>query len=396
MSLLIKALQKAEQGKRAEDKAGAGGSDLTLELAPLQANTNLGEMTSEQAQASADNKRVSQQTAAAMFKAKDGSRTRSAPRRIWLIAGFGLLLVMVLGIGFYSYLQSLQQPVAPLAYKPAAAGAKLQAEPATALPLAEQVAQAPVAEAASAVEEPRVAPAGMRDSKPEAQAMPVDASEPRKVQTAEPISFGEPIAEESPVKITTKAPEARINPTVLAAYQAFMAGNDNKAQDLYWQALRSDPLNVDALLGMAAVALREGRSNDAAGWYGKVLETEPRNAVAQAAMISLLDSADAVAHESRIKNLLAQKPEAAYLHAALGNLYAAQGQWPAAQQAYFDAYHFDSDNAEYAFNLAVSLDHMGKSSLALQYYKQAQTLLAGSAITKIDREQLAVRIAQLQ
>jgi uncharacterized protein HemY len=126
------------------------------------------------------------------------------------------------------------------------------------------------------------------------------------------------------------------------------------------------------------------------------MEIEPRNTVAQAAMISLLSEADPVTSESRIKNLLAQKPQAAYLHAALGNLYAGQNQWPAAQQAYFDAYHFDTGNAEYAFNLAVSLDHLGKTSLALQYYKEAQALLTNTAANNIDRAQLESRIAQLQ
>jgi tetratricopeptide (TPR) repeat protein len=147
---------------------------------------------------------------------------------------------------------------------------------------------------------------------------------------------------------------------------------------------------------MAAIAARQGRSNDALGWYGKVLEAEPRNNVAQAAMVSVMAQADPIGSESRIKNLLAQQPEAGYLHAALGGMYAGQNQWPLAQQSYFQALHFDAKNAEYAFNLAVSLDHLGKTAVALQYYKTTLELQSKSGIGNIDRTQVESRIAQLE
>jgi tetratricopeptide (TPR) repeat protein len=102
-----------------------------------------------------------------------------------------------------------------------------------------------------------------------------------------------------------------------------------------------------------------------------------------------------VAAESRLKSLLAQQPEAAYLHAALGGVYAEQNQWPSAQQAYFQAFRVDPASAEYAFNLAVSLDQMGKQDLALDYYQRARDLLPkqGGAV---GREGLDTRISQLR
>ncbi len=116
--------------------------------------------------------------------------------------------------------------------------------------------------------------------------------------------------------------------------------------------------------------------------------------------MNVLAQADPVSSESRIKNLIAQQPEAAHLHASLGNLYAEQKQWPAAQQAYFQAHHFAPSNAEYAFNLAVSLEQLGKPALALPYYQRALDLLNSSASASgsvaIDRAQLESRIRQLQ
>jgi tetratricopeptide (TPR) repeat protein len=187
-----------------------------------------------------------------------------------------------------------------------------------------------------------------------------------------------------------------VDPTLLAAYQAFTRGEDSLAQQKYRQVLQQDVRNVDALLGMAAIAQRQGRDADAQGWYQKVLEIEPRNTIAQSAMVTPRANTDVVGTESRIKSMIAQQPEGANLHAALGNLYAEQGQWPSAQEAYFNASRLAPNNADYAFNLAISLDQMGKSSLALKQYQRALDLLNKSDGSSPDRVQLEARIRELQ
>lgn len=198
------------------------------------------------------------------------------------------------------------------------------------------------------------------------------------------------------LQVTSRIPAAAIDPTLLAAYQAFSRGDDTSAQQQYRQVLQRDVRNVDALLGMAAIAQRQGRDADAMGWYQKVLEIEPRNTIAQSAIVRPQANVDAVGAESRIKNLLAQQPESASLHAALGNLYAEQNQWAAAQEAYFNASRFAPNSADYAFNLAISLDQLGKSGLALAQYQRALGLLDATGATTPDRAQLAARIQALQ
>ncbi len=188
---------------------------------------------------------------------------------------------------------------------------------------------------------------------------------------------------------------------MLSAYQAFSRGEDATAQQQYRQVLQRDVRSVDALLGMAAIAQRQGRDADAVGWYQKVLDIEPRNTIALSAMVvaainSPQANADVVGTESRIKSMLAQQPEAANLHAALGNLFAAQNQWTSAQGAYFDASRFAPNNADYAFNLAISLDQLGKSNLALKQYQRALDLLNKSGASSPDRATLEARIQALQ
>lgn len=91
--------------------------------------------------------------------------------------------------------------------------------------------------------------------------------------------------------------------------------------------------------------------------------------------------------------MLAKQPDDANLHVALGNLYAEQNQWPAAQQAYFEAYSLNK-TTDNAYNLAVSLDQMGKPKLALPYYIRAleQATDAGN----IDKAALQARISAIQ
>ncbi len=88
------------------------------------------------------------------------------------------------------------------------------------------------------------------------------------------------------------------------------------------------------------------------------------------------ESADPLRGESQIKILLREEPNAPYLHFTLGNMYAEQNRWGEAQSAYFAAYRLQNDNPDYTYNLAVSLDQLGKAAAAADYYRRALELAA--------------------
>jgi cytochrome c-type biogenesis protein CcmH/NrfG len=120
---------------------------------------------------------------------------------------------------------------------------------------------------------------------------------------------------------------------------------------------------------------------------------DPRDPVAQAGM-SAFSTGDAAGKESRLKQSLAQSPQSAALHFALGNLYTDQSRWGDAQQAYFNAFRLEPANALFAFSLATSLDHLGQGKLAAQYYGQAlQIDSVGNS--GFDRVQTQQRMNQL-
>lgn len=181
------------------------------------------------------------------------------------------------------------------------------------------------------------------------------------------------VASSPPAKPIHVEPQTRelIDPLLNRAYAAYRNGKLDEARQLYLDMLGKDGQNSDALLGLAAIAQQRGEDRIAAQYYLRVLNLDPRNAVANAGMSALGNNEN---YESRLKTLLREQSNSAALHFALGNLYAEQSRWGEAQQAYFNAYTLDTKNADLAFNLAVSLDHLGQGKLAAQHYQQALQL----------------------
>ena len=182
-----------------------------------------------------------------------------------------------------------------------------------------------------------------------------------------------------------------LDPLLNRAYLAYRNGKLDEARQLYLEMLGKDAQNSDALLGLAVIAQQRGEDRIATQFYLRVLNLDPRNAVANAGMSALSANEN---YESRLKTLLNEQGNSAALHFALGNLFAEQSRWGEAQQAYFNAYTLDTKNADLAFNLAVSLDHLGQGKLAGQHYQRALQLdPSGSA--NFDRAKISQRIDEL-
>ncbi|MDO9635862.1 MAG: tetratricopeptide repeat protein, partial [Thiobacillus sp.] len=143
---------------------------------------------------------------------------------------------------------------------------------------------------------------------------------------------------------------------------------------------------------LATIASVQNRDAEAQLLYREVLERDPRNATAQGALLDLLGNTDSQAAESRLKLLIERDPSP-QLYQTLGNLYAEQGRWSDAQSAYFEAWRAAPGNADYAFNLAVSLDQLRQYPAALTYYEKA---LASGGAHRFDRAQAEARVRQLK
>ncbi len=385
MSLLIKALKKAEesqQGSHTENAPTLQELEEELSLEPrTQAEAAPAKAAASGSGSSAAYDNVSSQGAANLFAAKapqaDGRKrllvALSAGALLLLAAGGGYVYVAINKPGLLISAQQANSP--PFSQAPVVSSSP----PENQAPLPDTgVVQAVV------MDEPEDAPS------PEAKPAPYAALTAARNREARAVE----VAPESAVRVS-RGTQPEINPDLTQGYQALQEGRLEAAQATYRRLLQQEPRNMDALLGMAAVAARSGNPGEAGRLYLRALDVEPKNAFAQAGLLNLLGSADPAGSEAKLKRLLADQPSA-FLYFALGNLYAAEGRWPDAQQAYFQAHHLASANPDYAFNLAVSLEHINQPRPALTYYQRALQLLGRDGMATFDRAAVETRIVQLK
>jgi tetratricopeptide (TPR) repeat protein len=170
-------------------------------------------------------------------------------------------------------------------------------------------------------------------------------------------------------------PNAAINDLLQKAYAALQQRELNEAGRLYDDALKLIPNQRDALLGAASTAAAQGRFSDAASFYQKQLASNPKDSFARAGLLALMnDGKSRAAVEQEVATLLKSNPRSAHLHFLKGVGFAASQRWSPAQRAFYEAYNLDNANPDYAFNLAVSLDHLKQLPLAQVYYERALQL----------------------
>ena len=164
-------------------------------------------------------------------------------------------------------------------------------------------------------------------------------------------------------------------------WQAYQSQDYDTSMRLYRRALKIEPENHDALLGVAAVSLQQNQIEVARDIYLKLLEKDPRDPHAHAGLANIAQSNGASLSEAKLKQLIEYRPDDSHLQFALGNLYVQKQSWPEAQQAFFNAWKGDSRNPDYAYNLAVSLDQLGKHKEARVFYEDSLKLAAGKNIS---------------
>ncbi len=322
---------------------------------------------------SVDQAMQSQQQAQALFTAKQAT---SSSRR-WLLIGTLLTVSIVCGAAVFYFWQvygtnvliSKPLPAASIAASPNATGPVAVATPKTDKQVDVMVTK----------------PAGLMHPKPH------PAASVTQVQTPTPKS--ENGADEQ-IQIHKTLIPATINAYLLNAYQLFTAGDSKGARPLYEKVLQTEPNNRDALLGMAAIALNSHQQEQAAALYSHLLDLDPTDADAIAGLTSLRRGSPELS-ESQLKKVLAHNPQSGPTLFELGNLYSRQSRWSEAQEVYFRALGSTPTNADYAYNLAISLDRLGQNRLALEYYQKAQAL-ATKAPGNFSEAVADKRIGQLQ
>ena len=197
------------------------------------------------------------------------------------------------------------------------------------------------------------------------------------------------------VSVTQNTRQNRPDELVNDAYLAYQNGDLARARQLYEDALADDPEHRDALLGRAAIHLKQSESRPAIEIYRRLLARNPRDHDALAGLNSLASDDNIERYETDLRFLLRDNPQSAPLNYALGVLLSRQQRWSAAQGHFFNAFATDASNPDIAFNLAVSLDNMGKSRVAADYYRDALEL-AKTHAASFDPGAVQQRLAALE
>lgn len=402
MSLLLDALKRAEQeklskqGERGAEAAppvpapAASAPPGSLELQPI-IDARAAAASAQASRAAGASARTDAEAANTVFQAKQGKAPASRAGLIWAIS-IGIA-VLVLGAGGYVWymMESLKPRVAPVARAPRPLPITVPAPQSSAPPIIDPpaAASAPASVAAAPAQEtpatkepvPTVAP------KPGAQRKDVVASLLEEARS--------PAAARPDLKLERSAERPSIAPGVAEGYRLLLAGDLAGARRSYSNAFAADPTSVDAQLGLATIEARLGNRAEAATLYRGVLDLDPRNGTALAGLAALAEETRPDAMQDGLQAAIARSPDDGALHLALGNSYAAQSRWAEAQAEYYEAYRLQPGDADVAYNLAVSLDHLGQSRAAAGLYERALANARGKG-AQFDTASVARRLAELK
>ena len=319
----------------------------------------------------------SRDTARNVFAAKQASNADEGTGKKWLLPVIAAAVLAVGGGAWYVWqeVNRISRPGAiNLAARPAVSPPPVQ--PATGVPAARPQIGAPSKPEAPA--EPPLPPLLPPPAEPAALQQPAirtpaNVGAPLSEREALAKSLKEaPVSREAPVALTLarSIETPAVSADLVAAYAALKNADYPQARARYAKLVLAEPLNPDAHLGMATAYARSGDTAAAARHYRQVLVIDPRNGAALAGLLAVSDS-KSPSLEVELRTLISRNPDSGSLRFTLGNLYASERRWVEAQQAYFEAYRLETGNADYIYNLAVSLDQLKQPKLALEYYQKA-------------------------
>ena len=349
----------------------------------------------------------------------------------WRLVGAGAAGVLAVGIVAAMFLidDSPSPPARVAAVTPAKPGTTeaipiMQPPAAPATPAspgpAQQVAQAPVASAPVA-EMPAVKAAESAAAVPQQTAevqATAPAPEPAVAQEVEPAPVLAKPAERPAVKIAVtsparaapekmpdlavNSPARMLNPpisiqraefelsgvgnavhvrevsqgaqnNVSAGYSALVRGSYDMALGFYDRALQEEPQSVLALLGRGASLQKLGRTEEARIAYERVLRADPTNREALSNLTVIVGERAPAEALTKLLDLEKEYPGFSPIKAQIGLTYAKMGAMNEAFDYLNRATAMSPESLMYQYNMALVLDHLGRTDQAVSIY---ETVLA--------------------
>ncbi len=170
------------------------------------------------------------------------------------------------------------------------------------------------------------------------------------------------------VQVREVGQAARSN--VSAGYESLVRGSYDTALGFYDRALADEPNSVLALLGRGVALQKLGRGSEAETAYGQVLKLDPQNREALANVTAI--AGERAPQDALARLLELERDYAGFspIKAQIGLTYAKLGSMPQAQDYLRRAVALAPDAAMYHYNLALVQDHMGLREQAIASYER--------------------------
>jgi len=184
---------------------------------------------------------------------------------------------------------------------------------------------------------------------------------------------------------------------VSAGYNALVAGSYDTALTSYDRALKEEPTSVLAHIGRGAALQKLGRFDEANASYERALKIDPNNREALSNLTVILGESAPAQALNKLLDLEKQYPQFSPLKAQIGLTYAKVGSMAQALDYLSRASAMSPDSVMFRYNLALVLDHLGRSAQAVSAYETVlASLSSGRAAPELSSIDIERRVNYLR
>ncbi len=175
-----------------------------------------------------------------------------------------------------------------------------------------------------------------------------------------------------------------------SGYSALIRGEYDTALAFYDQALEREPRSALALMGRGAALQKLGRLSEAQSAYDAVLRLDPKNREALTNLTAIVGERAPNEALAQLLDLEREHPNFSPITAQIGLTYAKIGSMPQARDYLRRAVALTPEAVMYHYNLALVLDHMNLGDQAVRSYENVLAALSGgrgaSGLSSLDIE----------
>ncbi len=182
---------------------------------------------------------------------------------------------------------------------------------------------------------------------------------------------------EGTVKATTGLNRATTTSEKLIGkgFASFHNGSIETALFYYKKAVDIEPKNTEALFGAAVCYQMLGQNDDAIRAYMDILGIDSNSYQAKNNLIVLIAGKSLAGALDELIGINSKYPDNSFVLAQIGTMYSADSKYFEAMNYLGKAIQIDPSNPLYTYNMAITLDKMGKYNDAYRYYEHTLGLI---------------------